>query len=97
MLIDEQAVAIAPAVQSACELLGLDPYYLANEGKLIAICPAAQADRLLAQMRAHPLGQGASRIGVVTTDPQAMVELQTALGGIRLLDWLNGDPLPRIC
>lgn len=97
MLIDEQAVAIAPVVQSACELLGLDPYYMANEGKLIAICPAAQADRLLTQMRAHPLGQGASRIGVVTTDPQAMVELQTALGGIRLLDWLHGDPLPRIC
>ena len=97
MLIDEQAVTIGPAVQSACELLGLDPYYLANEGKLIAICPAPEADRLLIHMRAHPLGQGATRIGVVTADPQAMVELQTAFGGIRLLDWLNGDPLPRIC
>ncbi|GHT83141.1 hydrogenase expression/formation protein HypE [Betaproteobacteria bacterium] len=97
MQLIETAIPVNPQVAAACELLGLDPLYLANEGKLIAIVPAAQAAAALAALRAHPLGQRAAQIGAVTTDPRHFVQLRTPLGGQRLLDWLNGDPLPRIC
>ncbi len=97
MRVFEGSVPIRPGVAAACELLGLDPYYLANEGKLVAICPAESADTLLAAMRAHPLGTESMIIGEVIADPHCFVRLKTPLGGERLLDWLAGDPLPRIC
>jgi hydrogenase expression/formation protein HypE len=93
----ESAMPFKPAVLAACELLGLDPLYIANEGKLIAICAGGDADRLLAAMRAHPLGRDAAIIGEVVADPNAFVHMETKFGGSRIVDWLAGDPLPRIC
>jgi len=95
--LDETALPIAEAVRGACELLGLDPLDVANEGKLLAFCPPARADALAAAMRAHPLGRDAAVIGEVATAPAGLVELATAFGGRRVVDWLAGEPLPRIC
>lgn len=97
MQLEEAAIPVIQPVQAVCELLGLDPLYLANEGKLVAICPPEQAPELLALMRAHPQGKSAAIIGTVTADPQQFVQLSTRFGGNRLLDWLNSEPLPRIC
>jgi hydrogenase expression/formation protein HypE len=97
MVIDESAVPVQPAVQAACEFLGLDPLYVANEGKLVAICAAADAPRLLEAMRAHPLGRQAAVIGEVVQDPHHFVQMRTRFGGQRIVDWLTGDQLPRIC
>ncbi len=97
MRLIETAIPFKPDVLAACELLGLDPLYIANEGKLIAICEAAEAERLLGVMRAHPLGRDAAIIGEIVEDPHAFVQMQTAFGGSRIVDWLAGDPLPRIC
>ncbi len=97
MELDETAIPVAPQVEAACELLGLDPLYVANEGKLVAVCAAADAERLLAAMRAHPLGARAARIGTVTPDPNRFVQIRTGFGGRRMLDWLSGEQLPRIC
>ncbi|EIC21097.1 hydrogenase expression/formation protein HypE [Thiorhodovibrio frisius] len=97
MLIREAAIPLKPEVRAACELLGLDPLNIANEGKLIAICPAERAEALLTAMRAHPLGRESAIIGKVTKDPQQLIELETPFGGRRLLDWLTGEQLPRIC
>ena len=97
MMLHEKAIPVKPVVSAACEFLGLDPLYVANEGKLIAICAAADADRLLAAMRAHPLGREAARIGEVIADDHHFVQLTTAFGGKRIVDWLAGDQLPRIC
>ena len=96
-LIDEARIPIRPAVAGACELLGLDPLYVANEGKLVAVCSAADSERLLSVMRAHPLGREAAIIGKVTAGPPYCVQMQTSLGGFRLVDWLTGEQLPRIC
>ena len=95
--LDETAIPMKADVRAACELLGLDPLYIANEGKLIAICAPADADRLLAAMRAHPLGQEAAVIGEVVADDLAFVQMRTAFGGARMVDWLAGEQLPRIC
>ncbi|NMG42690.1 hydrogenase expression/formation protein HypE [Aromatoleum toluvorans] len=97
MELDEAAIPVLPQVAAACELLGLDPLYVANEGKLIAICPAEDAERLLAAMRAHPLGERAARIGTVTADANGFVQIRTTFGGRRMVDWLSGEQLPRIC
>jgi hydrogenase expression/formation protein HypE len=97
MRLAESAIPFKPDVVAACELLGLDPLYIANEGKLIAICEKGDAERLLAAMRAHPLGSDAAIIGEVVADPHAFVQMQTRFGGNRMVDWLLGDPLPRIC
>jgi hydrogenase expression/formation protein HypE len=97
MMLRERAIPVRPAVAAACELLGLDPLDVANEGKLVAICAAGDADRLLAAMRAHPLGREAARIGEVVADEHRFVQLETAFGGRRIVDWLASDPLPRIC
>ena len=97
MRIRESAIPIRAEVRAACEFLGLDPLYIANEGKLIAICSAGDADALLAVMRAHPLGAQAAIIGEVVADTLHFVEMETAFGGSRMVDWLAGDPLPRIC
>jgi len=97
MLIHENNIPIQPAVQGACELLGLDPLYVANEGKLVAICRSDAAEALLKTMQQHPLGKYASIIGEVVEDVDCFVEMETALGGLRVVDWLSGEQLPRIC
>jgi hydrogenase expression/formation protein HypE len=97
MMLQEKALPVKPAVNAACELLGLDPLYVANEGKLLAICAAEDADTLLSAMRAHPLGQAAAVIGQVHADDHHFVQMTTAFGGRRIVDWLSGEQLPRIC
>lgn len=97
MQLDEAAIPVMPAVAAACELLGLDPLYVANEGKLICICAEADAQRLLQVMQQHPLGSNAAIIGSVHEDPHGFVQMQTRFGGHRIVDWLVGEPLPRIC
>ena len=97
MCIRESAIPVRPEVAAACELLGLDPLYVANEGKLVAICPGTDADALLAAMRAHPLGQHAAVIGEVVQDSHRFVQMETGFGGSRIVDWLAGEQLPRIC
>jgi hydrogenase expression/formation protein HypE len=97
MTIDEAAIPVLPQVEAACEFLGLDPLYVANEGKLVAIVPAEHAERLLATMQAHPLGRRAALIGEVGADPHHFVQMRTRFGGRRIVDWLAGDQLPRIC
>ncbi len=95
--LDEQAVPIRPGVRGACEILGLDPLTIANEGKLLAIVAPEKAELALAALRAHPLGREAAIIGTVQAEPPGMVFLRTDIGGMRVLDMLVGDPLPRIC
>jgi hydrogenase expression/formation protein HypE len=97
MLIEESAIPMRQEVAAACELLGLDPLYVANEGKLVAICDAADAERLLEAMRAHLLGRDASIIGTVQEDAHRFVQMETTFGGKRVVDWLVGEQLPRIC
>lgn len=97
MQIKEPEIPVRPEVSAACELLGLDPLYVANEGKLVAICPADQAEALLAAMRAHPKGHDAALIGHVVADVHHFVQMETAFGGSRIVDWLAGEQLPRIC
>jgi hydrogenase expression/formation protein HypE len=97
MMLDEAAIKVNPPVEAACEFLGLDPLYVANEGKLIAICAPQDADRLLAVMRAHLLGREACVIGEVIADAHGFVQMKTKLGGRRVVDWLAGEQLPRIC
>ena len=97
IMLQEKALPVQPAVNAACEFLGLDPLYVANEGKLVAICAEQDAEKLLAVMRAHPLGAAAARIGSVHADEHAFVQMTTAFGGRRIVDWLSGDQLPRIC
>ena len=97
MMLREKALPVRPAVSAACELLGLDPLYVANEGKLVAICAESDAEMLLTAMRHHPLGQDAVYIGSVHEDPRHFVQMTTSLGGRRIVDWLSGEQLPRIC
>jgi hydrogenase expression/formation protein HypE len=97
MLLEEDAIPVNAPVEAACEFLGLDPLYVANEGKLVAIVGAADAERVLAAMRAHPLGERAARIGSVVEDPHHFVQMTTGFGGRRIVDWLTGEQLPRIC
>ncbi len=97
MMLHEKAIPIKPVVAAACEFLGLDPLYVANEGKLIVICAAPDATRILAAMQAHPLGLDAAVIGEVIADKHHFVQLTTAFGGRRIVDWLAGEQLPRIC
>jgi hydrogenase expression/formation protein HypE len=97
MTLDEAAIPVLPQVDAACEFLGLDALYVANEGKLVAICAPDDAERLLAVMRAHPLGARAALIGTVIEDPHHFVQMRTRFGGRRMVDWLSGDQLPRIC
>ena len=97
MRLMEDAIPLRPEVHAACELLGLDPLYVANEGKLIAICPADRAKDLLAAMRSHEQGQQAAIIGHVVEDEFGFVTMETIFGGNRIVDWLAGEQLPRIC
>lgn len=93
----EKAIPVNPAVTAACELLGLDPLYVANEGKLICICDADDAEHLLTVMRSHPLGIESAIIGEVIEDDHGFVQMETGFGGSRIVDWLAGEQLPRIC
>jgi len=95
--LDEERVPVRVATRGACEILGLDPLHIANEGKLVAIVPPAEAQAALAALRAHQLGADAAIVGEVLSEPVGMVLLRTGIGGSRVLDMLVGDPLPRIC
>jgi hydrogenase expression/formation protein HypE len=97
VVLDEAAIPIRPEVRGACELLGLDPLYVANEGKLIAVVPPEDADRALAAMRSHPLGRDAAIVGTVVADHPGMVVLRSRVGGQRVVTLLAGEQLPRIC
>lgn len=97
VIVDEAAVPVRPEVNGAAELLGIDPLYVACEGRLVAVVAPDVADAVLAAMRADPAGAGATAIGHVAADPTGLVMLRTAFGGTRIVDTLVGDPLPRIC
>lgn len=97
MMLQEAHIPVLAQVAGACELLGLDPLYIANEGKLVAVVAPEAAEAVLAAMRAHPLGQSAARIGVIHTDAHHFVQMNTNFGGSRVVDWMSGEPLPRIC
>ena len=97
MLLQERAIPVLPEVAGACEMLGLDPLYIANEGKLVAVVAAEWAEAALAALRADRLGDRAVQIGVVCADSHGFVQMDTGLGGRRVVDWLSGEPLPRIC
>jgi hydrogenase expression/formation protein HypE len=97
MRLREAEIPVHEPVRALCEFLGLDPLYVANEGKLLAICPAEFAETLLTVMQSHPLGREAAMIGEVVADPHYFVEMETVFGGRRLVDWLSGEQLPRIC
>ena len=97
VVLEEADLPVRPQVAAACELLGIDPLYVANEGKFVAVVPADQADAALTAIRNHPSGTGAARIGRISADPPGLVVLVTPLGGTRIVDMLVGDPLPRIC
>jgi hydrogenase expression/formation protein HypE len=97
MMLQEKALPVRPAVNAACEFLGLDPLYVANEGKIVAICAENDAEKLLAAMQTHPLGADAAIIGRVHEDAHHFVQMTTGFGGKRIVDWLSGEQLPRIC
>jgi hydrogenase expression/formation protein HypE len=97
VVIDEDAVPVRPEVRGACELLGIDPLYVACEGRLVAVVDGDQVEAAMAALRSHPLGEGAAVIGRVRDDPPGLVLLKTSFGGTRIVDLLVGDPLPRIC
>jgi hydrogenase expression/formation protein HypE len=97
MVIDERSLPVLPEVQSACELLGLDPVYVANEGKVVFFVAPQAADQVLAVMRAHPLGRDAARIGTVTAEHKRMLVARTAMGANRVISIQIGEQLPRIC
>jgi hydrogenase expression/formation protein HypE len=97
VVLDEPLLPVRPEVAAACELLGIDPLYVANEGKLVAVVPPAEADAALDALRAHAYGRDAARIGEIRGEPPGIVVLRTVMGGTRIVDMLVGDPLPRIC
>jgi len=97
VVLDESALPIRPEVAAACELLGIDPLYVANEGKLVAVAAPDEAHAALAAMRAHPQGSRAVQVGEIHAAPPGIVVLRTTMGGTRIVDMLVGDPLPRIC
>jgi hydrogenase expression/formation protein HypE len=97
MVLRESAIPVRDAVRGACELLGLDPLYVANEGKLVAVVAPEIADRVLGAMRKHPLGAGAQAIGEAVEQHPGMVLMKTGVGGTRVVDVLFGEQLPRIC
>ena len=95
--LEEEALPVKRGVAAACELLGLDPLYVANEGKLVAVVAPGSAGAVLATMRNHPLGRDAAIIGKVVADDHRFVQMKTGFGGGRIVDWLSGEQLPRIC
>lgn len=97
VVVDEKSVPVRPEVTGASEILGIDPMYVASEGRLVAVVPPDEADAALAALRGHELGAEAAVIGQVRDDPPGIVLLRTTFGGTRIVDMLVGDPLPRIC
>jgi hydrogenase expression/formation protein HypE len=97
VVLDEPLLPLLPEVVGACDLLGIDPLYVANEGKLVAVVGPEEADAAVAALRADPLGARATRIGEISAEPEGIVVLRTSFGGTRIVDMLVGDPLPRIC
>jgi hydrogenase expression/formation protein HypE len=97
VLLHEERLPVRPMVNGACELLGIDPLYVANEGKFIAVVAAGEAEAGLAALRSHPLGADAVDVGEIVAEPRESVLLRTGFGGTRIVDMLVGDPLPRIC
>ncbi|MHB8391621.1 MAG: hydrogenase expression/formation protein HypE, partial [Acidobacteriaceae bacterium] len=97
MFLRESSIPVRESVRGACEILGLDPLYVANEGKLVAIVAPEAADSVLQQMRNHPLGENAMMIGEVISEHPGMVRMETGVGGTRILDVMFGEQLPRIC
>jgi hydrogenase expression/formation protein HypE len=97
VVLDEESLPVLPTVNGACEMLGIDPLYVANEGKVLAVVAPEEAAAALAALRTHPLGANAVDIGEIGAEPAATVVLRTAFGGTRIVDMLVGDPLPRIC
>ena len=97
IMLDEVRIPISEEVKGACEILGLDPLYVANEGKLLAIVPEEEVGPVLSAMRAHPLGEKAAVIGSVTDEHHGFVFMKTRIGGTRVVDMLSGEQLPRIC
>lgn len=95
--VEEERLVVHPATRGACDLLGIDPLYVANEGMFVAVVPAEAADAAVAALRALPGGEEASVVGRMVAEPAASVVLVTAFGGTRMVDMLVGDPLPRIC
>ncbi len=93
----DEAVPVRPEVRGACEILGIDPLYVANEGKMLFVVPPEDAETVLTVLKRHPLGKDAAIIGQVEEEPAGIVLLETGIGGARVLDMLTGDPLPRIC
>ena len=97
VLVSEDAIPVRPEVRGACELLGIDPMYVACEGRMVAVVPGDSAEAAVRALRGHPLGAEAAVIGQVVADQPGIVRLKTAFGGTRIVDLLVGDPLPRIC
>jgi hydrogenase expression/formation protein HypE len=97
VVLEETSLPVRPAVNAACELLGIDPLYVANEGKFVAVVAPDEADAALSALRSHDLGRDATRIGAIREEPPGIVVLVTPIGGTRIVDMLVGDPLPRIC
>ena len=97
VVLDEHRLPVHAAVGGACDLLGIDPLYVANEGKLVAVVAPGEVDAALTAMQGHPLGAEAALVGEIRADPEGIVVLRTTFGGSRIVDMLVGDPLPRIC
>jgi hydrogenase expression/formation protein HypE len=97
VVLEESALPILPGVSGACDVLGIDPLYVANEGKLLAVVPEAERAAALEALMSHPLGRAAAAIGEIQAEPDGIVVLRTSFGGTRIVDMLVGDPLPRIC
>ena len=97
MVLEEDKIPVKESVEAACEFLGLDPLYVANEGKVIAICAPEDAEKMLQIMRDDPLGKNAQIIGRCIEDENHFGQMETGFGGVRMVDWLTGEQLPRIC
>ena len=97
VVLDEQSIPVRPEVRGASEILGIDPLYVACEGRFVAVVPGEEADAALAALRSHPEGAAAAVIGRIAVDPPGLVLVTTGFGGMRIVDMLVGDPLPRIC
>lgn len=97
VILDEAQLPVQPQVLGACDMLGIDPLYVANEGKFVAVVASDEADAAVATLRTHPLGDRATVVGEIAAEPPGIVALRTSFGGSRIVDMLVGDPLPRIC
>jgi hydrogenase expression/formation protein HypE len=97
LILDEACLPVEPQVLGACDMLGIDPLYVANEGKFLAIVAPEESEAAIAAMRAHPQGARATVVGEIVPEPPGIVALRTSFGGSRIVDMLVGDPLPRIC